>query len=138
MLGSAFESLKLRVMIGDEKPKMRLAIQAVTISVSDIIRSKRFYEGILGFEPDSFYEPTRWQCYLSEGRGFLGIAEVPNYRCAESSNIINFDVDDIEEYWISIKDQVDVETPLEETPWGSLKFVVRDPDGNRLGFVARR
>ncbi len=38
---------------------MKLAIQAVTISVSDITQSKRFYEDILGFEPDSYYEPTR-------------------------------------------------------------------------------
>jgi predicted enzyme related to lactoylglutathione lyase len=117
---------------------MRLAIQAVTISVSDMMRSKRFYEDILGFEPDSYYEPTRWQCYHSEGRAYLGLAEVPNYRQPESSSIINFDVDNIEEYWRAIEDHVEVEAPLEETPWGSLKFVVRDPDGNRLGFAARR
>ena len=117
---------------------MRLAMQAVTISVSDLKQSKRFYEDILGFEPDSYYEPTRWQCYHSEGRAYLGIAEVPNCRQAESSNIINFDVEEIAEYWNAIKDHVEVETPLEETPWGSLKFVIRDPDGNRLGFAARR
>ena len=117
---------------------MKLAMQAVTISVSDLAQSKRFYEDILGFEPDSYYEPTRWQCYHSEGRAYLGIAEVPNFRQPESSSIINFDVDDIEEYWMAIKDHVEVETPLEETLWGSLKFVIRDPDGNRLGFAARR
>ena len=59
---------------------MRLAIQAVTITVSDLERSRQFYEEILGFEPDSYYEPTRWQCYHSEGRAYLGISEVSNYQ----------------------------------------------------------
>ncbi len=76
---------------------MKLTIQAVTISVSDITQSKRFYEDILGFEPDSYYEPNRWQCYHSEGRAYLGIAEVPNYRQLKSSSIINFDADNIED-----------------------------------------
>ncbi len=117
---------------------MKLAIQAVTITVSDMIKSKRFYEDILGFEPDSYYEPTRWQCFHSEGRAYLGIAEVPDYQQTESSSIINFDVDNIEEYWEAVKGHVEVESPLEETSWGSLKFVIRDPDGNRLGFAAVR
>ena len=117
---------------------MKLAIQAVTITVSDMTQSKRFYEDVLGFEPDAYYEPTRWQCYHSKGRAYLGLAELPGYCPVESSSIINFDVENIEEYWAAIKDRVEVEAPLEETPWGSLKFVIRDPDGNRLGFAARR
>jgi hypothetical protein len=36
-----------------------------------------------------------------------------------------------------VKDRVDVEVPLGVTPWGTLKFTIRDPDGNRLGFVGR-
>jgi predicted enzyme related to lactoylglutathione lyase len=113
-------------------------IQAVTISVSNLEASKRFYEEVLGFEPDLYYEPTRWQSYHSEGRAFLGIAEVVGYHKAASLDIINFDIEDIEAYWAQVKGQVDVEAPLEETPWGSYKFVIRDPDGNRLGFVGKQ
>ena len=116
---------------------MRLEIQAVTITVSQMERSKNSYENILGFEPDAYYEPTRWQSYHSEGRAYLGICEVPNYIRCKSNDIINFGVNNIEEYWSSLKDTVTVETPLERTPWGSYKFVIQDPDGNRLGFTAR-
>ena len=117
---------------------MRLAIQAVTITVSDLEKSKQFYEEILGFEPDSYYEPTRWQCYHSEGRAYLGISEVPNYQKRESNDIINFDIENIEQFWEKIKEHVDVETELGKTSWGAYKFVIRDPDGNRLGFAEKR
>ena len=72
---------------------MRFAIQAITITVSDLSRSKQFYEGTLGFEPDDYYEPTRWQSYHSAGRAFLGIAEVESLHAPNIGDIINFDVD---------------------------------------------
>lgn len=117
---------------------MKPIIQAVTITVSNMKRSKFFYEEILGFEPDEYYEPTRWQCYKSEGRAYLGIAEDPEYRRAESKDIINFDVDDLEQLWESIRDKCVIESKLGTTPWGSYKFVIRDPDGYRLGFLQKK
>jgi len=79
------------------------AIQAVTITVSNLERSQRFYEDILDFEPDSYYEPTRWQCYKSEGRAYLGIAEDADLKRDESKDIINFDVDDLEQLWKKLR-----------------------------------
>jgi hypothetical protein len=40
--------------------------------------------------------------------------------------------------WDKIKDRVEAEEELTKTPWGSYKFVIRYPDGNRLGFVEKR
>lgn len=117
---------------------MILTIQAVTITVSNLERSKQFFEDVLGFEPDSYYEPGRWQCYKSEGRAYLGITEVPEYQRDDSKDIINFDVDDIEELWKRIEHRCGIESRLEKTPWGSYKFVIRDPDGYRLGFCQKR
>ena len=77
-------------------------MQAVTITVSNLERSKLFYEDILGFEPDSYYEPTRWQCYKSEGRAYFGITEDTEYRRVDSRDIINFDVEDLEQFWKKI------------------------------------
>jgi uncharacterized glyoxalase superfamily protein PhnB len=37
-----------------------------------------------------------------------------------------------------VKDSADVAEPLAETPYGTYKFVVKDPDGYRLGFVQSR
>ena len=113
-------------------------IQAVTITVSNLERSKHFYEDILGFEPDTYYEPTRWQCYKSEGRAYLGITEDTEYKRNDSKDIINFNVDDVEQLWKNIEEKSVVESKLDKTPWGSYKFVVRDPDGYRLGFCQKR
>ena len=112
-----------------------MQIQGVTITVSDLAKAKRFYEGVLGFVPDSYYKPTRWQSYKFDGRAYLGIAEVVDFQRADSSDIINFDVPDVESLWNRVKDKVDVEMELSKTAWGSYKFVIKDLDGYRLGFV---
>ncbi len=117
---------------------MKPTIQAVTITVSDLERSKHFYEEILGFEADEYYEPGRWQCYRSEGRAYLGIAEDIEYQRRDTKDIINFDVGDLEQLWKNVAQKCEVEFPLGKTPWGSYKFVIRDPDGHRLGFCQRQ
>jgi len=113
-------------------------IQAVSITVSNLERSKHFYEDILGFEPDSYYEPTRWQCYLSEGRAYFGISEDAQYIRGDSLDIINFDVADLSQFWEKISGQCEIESKLGKTPWGSYKFIIRDPDGYRLGFCQKK
>ena len=112
-------------------------VQAVTITVSNLERSKQFYEKVIGFEPDAYYAPGRWQCYKAEGRAYLGIGEQSDYHCAASKDIINFDVDDLEALWAQVKERCVVETPLQVMPWGTRKFIIHDPDGNRLGFCQR-
>ena len=115
-----------------------MQIQAVTISVADLARSRRFYEELLGFEPDTYYEPTRWQSYACEGRAFFGIAEVTDLSRAPSQDIVNFVVPDVQSLFEKIKGQVEVVTPPEEMPWGTFKIVILDPDGYRLGFLEDR
>jgi uncharacterized glyoxalase superfamily protein PhnB len=56
----------------------------------------------------------------------------------DSQDIINFDVEDLEQLWQDIEAKCVIETPLAKTPWGSLKFVIRDPDGYKLGFCQRK
>jgi catechol 2,3-dioxygenase-like lactoylglutathione lyase family enzyme len=115
-----------------------MELQVVTISVSSLARSKQFYEEILGFEPDIYYEPTRWQSYKREGKGGFGIAETPGLRRPETADIINFTVSDVAALWQRVKDRVSVESALAVMPWGAYKFVIRDPDGFRLGFLGGR
>ncbi len=114
-----------------------MQLQVVTISVSSLVRSKRFYEGLLGFQPDIYYEPTRWQSYKLEGAGGFGITETPDLDRPQTADIINFVVGDVEALWQRVKDEADVEAELAKTPWGAYKFVIRDPDGFRLGFLGR-
>ena len=110
-----------------------MKIQAVTISVSDLERSRQFYEEILDFEPDIRYE--KWQSYKCEETAFFGIIEVENFDRPPNMDIINFLVPDVNQLWERIKDKVSSEMEPARTPWGTYKIVVFDPDGYRLGFV---
>ena len=112
-----------------------MQLQVVTISVSNLERARQFYENKLGFDPDIFYEPTKWQSYKLEGNGGFGIAEVGHISRSASADIINFVVSDVESLWQRVKDLVEIESALQMMPWGTSKFVVLDPDGFRLGFV---
>ena len=47
----------------------------------------------------------------------------------------NFDVEDVDALWESLKDKVEVIEPLFDTPYGTRKFTILDLDGNELGFV---
>jgi predicted enzyme related to lactoylglutathione lyase len=112
-----------------------MRLQGTTICVANVSRSKAFYENVLGFQPGEFYEPTRWQPYWFEGQ-FFGVREVDSFSRQESFDITNFKVADVEKLWNGVKDQAQVVDELATTPWGSYKFVVKDPDGYLLGFVS--
>ena len=107
----------------------------MTVSVSELLRSKPFYEEVLGFIPGSYYEPTRWQPYTFDRRAYFAIIEVPGFQRAAGADMVNLYVKEIESLWGRVRDKVKVEAELFETPWGSYKFVIVDPDGCRLGFT---
>jgi predicted enzyme related to lactoylglutathione lyase len=115
-----------------------MQVQGVTVSVSDLSRSKAFYEEVLGFIPDSYYEPTRWQPYKFEGRAYFAIIEVPGLQRKAWADVVNFDVEEIASLWNRVRDKVEVEAELSETPWGSYRFIIKDPDGCRLGFAGKK
>lgn len=110
-------------------------LEVATISVSSLEKSKQFYVDLLGFEENSFYQPTKWLSFKYKGNSFFAIQEVLNFQRQPSEDLIDFYVDDIEKLWDRIKEKVTVKSKLEKTPWGSYKFVVQDPDGYNLGFV---
>jgi len=124
--------------IYEKKGVFKMQVQGVTVSVSDLSRSKVFYEEVLGFIPDAYYEPTRWQPYKFDGRAYFAIIEVPGFQRNAASDIINLDVPEIEPLWNRVRDKVEVEAELSETPWGSYRFIIRDPDGCRLGFAGKK
>ena len=114
-----------------------MRIQGITIEVSDLAASRDFYEGVLGFQPGEYYEPTKWQPYIV-GDQYFAIREVETTKPREDFDITNFELDDVEGLWANVKDSADVAESLAPTPYGTYKFVVRDPDGYRLGFVRAR
>jgi predicted enzyme related to lactoylglutathione lyase len=46
----------------------------------------------------------------------------------------NFESENVDELWEQLKDKVTVIEPVWDTPWGTRKFTIADPDGNELGF----
>jgi len=42
--------------------------------------------------------------------------------------------DAVDKLWDKLKDKVTVVEPLFDTPWGTRKFTIADPDGNELGI----
>ena len=47
----------------------------------------------------------------------------------------NFDVDDVDALWEDLRSRATVIEPLFDTPYGTRKFTICDPDGNELGFI---
>ena len=107
-----------------------MKVQGITRTASCLKRSKQFYEDVLGFEPDAFYAPTRWQSYKMSGTAFFAIGEPPG-----ATDETAFFVPDVEALWERVKDKAEVVESLAVTPWGSYKFADRDPDGHLLAFV---
>lgn len=114
-----------------------MRIQGITVEVSDLSVSKDFYENVLGFQPGAYYEPTKWQPYTFADQ-YFAIREVESKTPRDDLDITNFELDDVEELWARVKGSAEVAYPLAPTPYGTYKFVVKDPDGYRLGFVRAR
>jgi catechol 2,3-dioxygenase-like lactoylglutathione lyase family enzyme len=106
-----------------------MELTGITRTVASLEKSRQFYEEILGFESDAFYAPTRWQSFKCQEGVFFAIGEAPR-----STNEISFGVANIETLWLQVKDKVEVVNPLERTPWGTYRFVIKDPDGHLLAF----
>lgn len=92
---------------------------------------------MLGFQPGEYYEPTKWQPYTFADQ-YFAIREVEAEKPHDDFDITNFELDDVEELWARVKDSAEIAEPLAPTPWCTYKFVVKDLDGSRLGFVRAR
>lgn len=112
---------------------MTTKLTHVKLGVSDIEISLKWYTDILGFEIDSCYpaeNPVYYDFKQGGGACFsIGLAKtvVPNGR-------YNFQSENIDALWDQLKDKVTIIEPLFNTPWGTKKFTIADPDGNELGL----
>lgn len=117
---------------------MNTSLCYVTITVKKLSDAKKFYEEVCGFIPQIYYVPTRWQAYeMGDMSGGFAIMEVRNSISNSSGNMVDFFVENVEKLWEQLQTKIKVVEALMHTPWGSYKFVIEDPDGNRLGFVQR-
>jgi catechol 2,3-dioxygenase-like lactoylglutathione lyase family enzyme len=105
----------------------------VRVNVSDFARSVAWYEETLGFEADGHWPPDHpAYAHFDTGGAQLAIfVTVP----VPTGGRCNFTVRDVEGWWSRLRNRATVVEPLHDTPYGTRKFTIADPDGNELGFV---
>ena len=114
---------------------MKTALNHVRANVRDLRLAVQWYTEILGFEIDFTYPPdspapSYIQFKRSEGAIFSIMAAEP------VGGRFNFYIADVDAAWQSLRHKAQVIEPLFDTPYGTRKFTLRDPDGNEIGFVA--
>ncbi|HEY6744894.1 MAG TPA: VOC family protein [Mycobacteriales bacterium] len=104
------------------------------INVRDLARSVEWYERVLGVPAEGHWPPDEpTYVHFTLGPAQLGLGQ---YEPAPAVGArVNFEVDDVDAWWSRLGREADVVEPLFDTPYGSRKFTITDPDGNELGFV---
>jgi predicted enzyme related to lactoylglutathione lyase len=106
----------------------------VRVNVSDLNAAIGWYERIFGIAASGHWppeNPTYAHFTLGPAQFALG-----QYEPTPSTGVrFNFAVDHVEAWWARLGQDAEVIEPLFDTPYGTRKFTIRDPDGNELGFV---
>lgn len=113
---------------------MKTRLNHVRINVKDLFRSIEWYENVLGFKTDGKPYPADNPVYIGFERDEGATFSIMVDTGVPSHGRFNFDVFHVDEFWEKIKDKVEVVEPLFDTPYGTRKFTIKDPDGNELGF----
>lgn len=113
---------------------MKTRLNHVRANVSDIHKAIEWYQNTLGFECTGADITENWSYadFSSVEGAVFAIAlsdRVP------SNGRFNFDVDDVDSLWISLKEKATIVEEIQTMPYGTRKFTILDIDGNELGFV---
>jgi predicted enzyme related to lactoylglutathione lyase len=108
----------------------------IAVPASDILRSRRFYEHVLGVDADDTV-PSR--IYFHCGEVIVAVIDwkvEPLGPFRPSPDHLYFSTDDLD----AAHDRAGAAgagrlTPIETRPWGEQSFYCLDPDGNPLCFV---
>ena len=107
--------------------------------VTDMVRSKAFYEGVLGLKVtmDHKMEGGHW-VEFDIGEGTLAIGIAPGMDPSPDGCSVALEVDDFEGAIAELKEaNVEFNFGPIETPVCHMAFV-RDPDGNSIGIHKRK
>jgi len=121
---------------------MGLKVGPIQIFVSDIEKAKNWYTKVLGMKLIEEY--SDFKCILMKFRGTEFDIGVPNPSWGQGWNKVKiggrtaifFESDNIEKDWEELKRKgVKVVEELSERPWGEMKAVFADPDGNEFNLI---
>jgi predicted enzyme related to lactoylglutathione lyase len=106
----------------------------VRINVRDLDQAIAWYERLLGVPAEGHWPPEA-PSYVHFTLGPAQLA-LGRYDPAPATGArFNFEVDDVDAWWDRVGEHAAVVEPLFDTPYGTRKFTIADPDGNELGFV---
>ncbi|SRR4030042_1550757 len=121
---------------------MKLKVGPIQIFVSDTEKAKDWYKKILGMKLVKEYQD--FKCILMKfGKTEFDIG-VPNTSWGQGwdkvkvggRTAIFFESESIEEDWEELKRRgVKIVEELSKRPWGEMKAVFTDPDGNEFNIV---
>jgi predicted enzyme related to lactoylglutathione lyase len=106
----------------------------IRVNVRDLARAIEWYEWLLGVPAEGHWPPEA-PTYVHFTLGPTQFA-LGQYQPAPAVGArFNFEVDDVDAWYARVAPDSDMVEELFDTPYGSRKFTIRDPDGNELGFV---
>jgi len=114
-------------------------IAFVAYPVTDIARARKFYEGVLGLQPNAPVQSDtqKWIEY-DLGPGTLGIGCSPQWQPSEDGPSVALEVEDFEAAVATLREH-DIKPiigPMESPVCHMV--TIRDPDGNKLTLHKRK
>jgi predicted enzyme related to lactoylglutathione lyase len=108
-------------------------LEHVRVNVSNFNRAVAWYESILELTAEGHWpRDAPKYAHFQTGAAQFAISELDPVPAAGR---YNFSVRDVDAWWEKLRERAAVVEPLFDTPYGTRKFTVKDPDGNELGFV---
>lgn len=108
---------------------------------TDMARSRKFYEGVLGLIPDEgsgFDDPDNHWIEYTAGNATIGVGQSPDWPPSRDGASVAFEVDDFEKMIEKVKSAgIVIESGPHHFPSCSM-FVIRDPDENKVTIHRRK
>jgi predicted enzyme related to lactoylglutathione lyase len=106
----------------------------VRVNVRILDAAAEWYERLFGVPAEGHWPPDApTYVHFNVGPAQFALAQ---YEPAPATGArFNFEIADVDAWWERVGHDADVVEPLFDTPYGTRKFTIRDPDGNELGFV---
>ncbi len=103
-------------------------------AVTDMLRARAFYEGMLGLTPSPEYDGSKNQNWVEYniGAGTLSIGSSPDWKPSEDGAVVALEVDNFHEFVGQLKTH-NVSFKLEPQQYPTCDMaVIEDPDKNKI------